>query len=81
MIKVLLVDDHDLVRLGIKKLLSDVPNIQIVGEANSGEKAIEIIEVTIQQNKFRFYLTWFWGKFGKKQCLHNLLILTFIKRA
>lgn len=44
MIKVLLVDDHDLVRLGIKKLLSDVPNIQIVGEANSGEKAIEIIE-------------------------------------
>ena len=44
MIKVLLVDDHDLVRLGIKKLLSDFPNIQIVGEANSGEKAIEIIE-------------------------------------
>ena len=44
MIKVLLVDDHDLVRLGIKKLLSDVGNIEIVGEANSGEKAIEIIE-------------------------------------
>ena len=43
MIKVLLVDDHDLVRLGIKKLLSDVGNIQIVGEASSGEDAIAIV--------------------------------------
>ncbi|WP_119342587.1 UvrY/SirA/GacA family response regulator transcription factor [Facilibium subflavum] len=43
MIKVLLVDDHDLVRLGIKKLLSDVGNIQIVGEASSGEEAIQIV--------------------------------------
>ena len=41
-IKVLLVDDHDLVRLGIKKLLSDVNNIEIVGEAASGEEAITL---------------------------------------
>lgn len=40
MIKVLLVDDHDLVRLGIKKLLSEVGSIEIVGEASSGEEAI-----------------------------------------
>lgn len=41
MIRVLLVDDHDLVRLGIKKLLGDVPGIKIIGEAKSGEEAIK----------------------------------------
>ena len=40
-IRVMLVDDHDLVRLGIKKLLSEVPGIEIIGEAASGEEAIE----------------------------------------
>ncbi len=41
MIKILLVDDHDLVRLGINRLLSDVKGFEIVGEARSGEEAIE----------------------------------------
>ena len=41
MTKVMLVDDHDLVRTGIKRLLEDHPNIEIVGEAVSGEQAIE----------------------------------------
>ena len=41
MIKILLVDDHDLVRLGIKKLLSDIKGFEIVGEAKSGEEAID----------------------------------------
>ncbi len=40
MIKVLLVDDHDLVRLGIKRLLQDVQGIKVVGEAASGEEAV-----------------------------------------
>jgi two-component system invasion response regulator UvrY len=39
-IKVLLVDDHDLVRLGIRRLLSDVKDIEVIGEAKSGEEAI-----------------------------------------
>lgn len=43
MIKVLLVDDHDLVRLGIKKLLEDVRNIEIIGEAKSGEEAVKTV--------------------------------------
>jgi len=30
-----------------------------------GDKTIENFDVTIQQNKFRFYLTGFWGKFLK----------------
>lgn len=41
LISVLLVDDHALVRLGIKKLLSDNPQINIIGEAASGEQAVE----------------------------------------
>lgn len=42
MINVLLVDDHDLVRAGIKKILDDVSGIKVVGEANSGEEAVKI---------------------------------------
>ena len=41
MTKVMLVDDHDLVRTGIKRLLEDHPNIEIVGEAVNGEQAIQ----------------------------------------
>lgn len=40
-IKVLIVDDHDLVRTGIKLMLSDVTGIRVVGEASSGENAID----------------------------------------
>ncbi|OGT38434.1 MAG: hypothetical protein A3F11_09890 [Gammaproteobacteria bacterium RIFCSPHIGHO2_12_FULL_37_14] len=40
MIKVLLVDDHELVRVGIKRLLQDVPNLKVVGECNRGEEAV-----------------------------------------
>lgn len=43
MIKVMLVDDHDLVRTGIKRLLEDHPDIKIVGEATSGEQALELV--------------------------------------
>ena len=42
-IRVLLVDDHDLVRIGIKRLLSDVIGIEVVGEAASGEEAIDLV--------------------------------------
>lgn len=40
MIKVLLVDDHELVRMGIKRLLQDVQGLKVVGEASSGEEAV-----------------------------------------
>ena len=40
MIKVLLVDDHELVRMGIKRLLQDVQGVKVVGEACSGEEAV-----------------------------------------
>lgn len=41
MIKVLVVDDHDLVRMGIVRLLSDNKGVVVVGEAASGEEAVE----------------------------------------
>jgi len=44
MIKVMLVDDHDLVRTGIRRLLEDADDIQVVGEAASGETALEQVE-------------------------------------
>ncbi len=35
-------DDHDLVRSGISRLLSDTDQIDVVGEANSGEEAVRL---------------------------------------
>ncbi|WP_439651309.1 response regulator [Microbulbifer guangxiensis] len=35
-----MVDDHDLVRMGITRMLGDVDDIQVVGEAKSGEEAL-----------------------------------------
>lgn len=42
MVDVVVVDDHDLVRLGLVRLLSDVEGINVVAEGNSGEQAIEL---------------------------------------
>ena len=44
MIKVLIVDDHQMVRFGTRRLLEDEPGLQIVGEASSGEEAIEAVD-------------------------------------
>lgn len=40
MIRVLVVDDHDLVRTGISRMLADVDGLQVIGQAESGETAI-----------------------------------------
>lgn len=40
MVDILVVDDHDLVRMGIVRILEDVKGFSIVGEAESGEKAL-----------------------------------------
>lgn len=42
-ITVLLVDDHDLVRAGIKSLLGSVPGIKVIGEATCGEDAVRLV--------------------------------------
>jgi two-component system invasion response regulator UvrY len=42
MIRVLVVDDHDLVRMGISRMLADVSGIKVVGEAATGEDALRV---------------------------------------
>lgn len=39
-IKVLIVDDHELVRTGISRMLGDDPDIEVIGEAGCGETAV-----------------------------------------
>jgi DNA-binding NarL/FixJ family response regulator len=41
MIKLFITDDHKIIRDGIRSLLSDCPEINIVGEAGNGHQAIE----------------------------------------
>lgn len=43
-IKVLIADDHEILRFGISTFLSSADNIQIVGEASSGEECIELFK-------------------------------------
>src|SRR4030042_241394 len=41
-IRILLAEDHVVVREGTKKLLESQPDFEVVGEANDGEEAIEL---------------------------------------
>jgi len=41
MIKVLLVDDHELVRTGIRHILDEASDIEVIGEASSGDEALK----------------------------------------
>ena len=43
MINVLLVDDHDLVRAGIKRIIEDVSGVKVIAEARSGEEAVRLV--------------------------------------
>ena len=42
MAKILVADDHDLVRMGIVRMLSDVDGFEVVGEAKTGEDAVKL---------------------------------------
>lgn len=44
MINVVVVDDHDLVRSAIVKLLATAPDIQVIAEIESGEAAVKIVQ-------------------------------------
>ncbi|HYG59733.1 MAG TPA: response regulator transcription factor [Symbiobacteriaceae bacterium] len=44
MITVLVVDDHEVVRLGLMTLLRRQPTIEVVGEAGSGKEAVKAVE-------------------------------------
>jgi DNA-binding NarL/FixJ family response regulator len=44
-IQVMLVDDHAMVRAGIRVLLEQIPDIHVVGEAANGLQAIELVKL------------------------------------
>ena len=43
-IRVLLADDHQLVRAGIRSLLERISSIEVIGEAGDGREAIRLVE-------------------------------------
>lgn len=43
-IRVLLADDHKLVRAGIRSLLENLPEVEVVAEASDGREAIRLVE-------------------------------------
>ena len=42
-IRIILVDDHDLVRAGIRALLERLPHVTVVGEARNGQEALTLL--------------------------------------
>jgi len=46
-IRVLLADDHDVVRAGLRTALEDLPNLEIVGEVGNGPDLVEALARTI----------------------------------
>ena len=51
MIRILLAEDQEIVRKGLKALLQTQLDIEIVGEAANGQQAIELMTMLEQQNK------------------------------
>jgi two-component system, NarL family, response regulator LiaR len=41
-IRVLLADDHEMVRIGVSAFLASQPDMEVVGEADSGKRAVEL---------------------------------------
>src|SRR5262245_25567093 len=44
--RVLLVDDHLLVRAGLRTLLEQMPGTEVVGESSNGREALDLIKAT-----------------------------------
>lgn len=43
MIKILIADDHAIVREGLKQILHNIPDMKVCGEAGSGDEALKLI--------------------------------------
>lgn len=44
-IKIFIVDDHEIVRTGLKLLLAQWPDLMVVGEASNGQEVLDLAEV------------------------------------
>jgi DNA-binding NarL/FixJ family response regulator len=42
-VRVLLVDDHQLVRSGLRALLEELPEVEVVGDTGDGREAVELV--------------------------------------
>jgi DNA-binding NarL/FixJ family response regulator len=43
-IRVVLADDHSLVRAGIRSMIEKIPRVEVVGEASNGREALELVK-------------------------------------
>ncbi|MCL4561548.1 MAG: response regulator transcription factor [Chloroflexi bacterium] len=43
-ISILLADDHKIVRIGIRKLISRYNDLNVIGEANNGEETLQMVQ-------------------------------------
>jgi DNA-binding NarL/FixJ family response regulator len=43
-VRIILADDHDLVRAGIRALLEKLPGVKVIGAARNGHEAVELLE-------------------------------------
>lgn len=46
MIRILLVDDHPIVRTGLRSLFDNYEDLSVAGEASSGEEAVQFVKTT-----------------------------------
>ena len=50
MLTILLVDDHEVVRLGLTTLISNYPSFKVIGEASNAAEALKRVEKVINQD-------------------------------
>lgn len=43
MIRIVIVDDHAIVRAGLKQFLAEQPDLEVVGEASTGREALDLV--------------------------------------
>ena len=43
MIRIIIVDDHQLVRTGTRRLLEDIPSIEVIADASTGEEGVKLV--------------------------------------
>ncbi|HSN55686.1 MAG TPA: response regulator, partial [Candidatus Sulfomarinibacteraceae bacterium] len=44
--RIVVVDDHPMVRVGLKQMLADEPDFEVCGEADGAPEALEVIGAT-----------------------------------
>ena len=55
-IKILITDDHKITRDGLSALIEKQPNMEVIGEADNGRTAVELVDQLIN-NELTQYLT------------------------